>query len=75
MTLQLLRYLIREEVEKNLRWSAGYFSIGGAGRPRKGTEFPPQGLGDEEENEEKEKEQWLSTRKRTTGNIKINNMK
>lgn len=54
--MHLLKLLVREEVERNLRWSAGYFSIGGAGHPRKGMEFPPQGLGDEEGIEEKEKE-------------------
>ena len=56
LTLKELRAIIREEVERNMRWSAGFFSIGGAGHPRKGTEFPPQGLGDEEPQGEQEKE-------------------
>lgn len=51
LTLRQLRALIREEVERNMRWSAGFCGVGGigAGSPRKGTEFPPQGLGDEGE--------------------------
>ena len=56
LTLELLRIIIKEEVERNLRWSSGFF--GGVGsRSRKGTEIPPPGLGtEEEEYVEKEEE-------------------
>lgn len=38
---KLLRLWLREEVERNLRWSAGFGGGGGSGRHRKGTDVPP----------------------------------
>lgn len=48
--LSTLRKIIREEMERNLRWTAG-IAIGGAGlnNPARGVKYGvPQGLGSEE---------------------------
>jgi hypothetical protein len=53
ITLSELRRIVREEVERNLRWSAGYFG-GDLSSPNKGINYAPlQGLGSstEEKNE------------------------
>jgi len=48
-----LRKIIREEVERMVRRSAGFVgSLGISSRNRGSVEFPPQGLGDEEKEEE-----------------------
>lgn len=49
LTLGELRTWIREEVERNMRWSAGFFVGGGISGSDKGIVPPPPGLGDEEE--------------------------
>ena len=49
LTIGELRQIIREEVERNNRWLAGFFTGGGISKGRKGTIIPPDGLGDEEE--------------------------
>lgn len=59
-----LRKLIKEEVFRNLAWSAGFFGSGlnSANTTSSGTATAPPGLGDEEEkteeNEEKEQEEF-----------------
>jgi hypothetical protein len=51
--LSALRRLIREEVDRLVRRSAGFSGIAGiAGRGRGSPELPPLGLGDEEQQEE-----------------------
>ncbi len=51
--LSSLRRLIREEVDRLVRRSAGFSGIAGiAGRGRGSPELPPLGLGDEEQQEE-----------------------
>jgi len=51
--LSVLRELIREEVDRLVRRSAGFSGIAGiAGRGRGSPELPPLGLGDEEQQEE-----------------------
>jgi len=65
-----LRKLIKEEVFRNLAWSAGFFGSGlngASSNTSSGTATVPPGLGDEEENienEEKEQEEleYLSQR-------------
>lgn len=53
----LLRQFIREEVERNMRWMAGFFGGLNIGKPRKGNILPPPGLGlDSEDNEETEEQ-------------------
>jgi hypothetical protein len=48
-----LRRLIREEVDRAVRRSAGFGGIAGiGGRGRGSAELPPQNLGDEEQQEE-----------------------
>lgn len=48
-----LRKIIAEEVERNMRWSAGFGGIAGiGGRGRGSAELPPLGLGDEGEEQE-----------------------
>jgi len=65
-TLALLRQLIREEllsdeVQRNMRWSAG-FCGGGAGgsstNSSKGLDAPPPGLGDEEDQDEEQDDKY-----------------
>jgi hypothetical protein len=46
--LEILKRFIREEVERNLRWSAGFFGGGNIGKSQKGTVVSP--LGGEEQN-------------------------
>ena len=54
--LSELRKIIREEVERNLRWSAGYFG-GDLSQPSKGINYAPlQGLGSSTEEEDIEHE-------------------
>lgn len=54
ITLENLRSIIREEVDRLVRRSAGFGGISGiGGRQRGSIEIPPLGLGDEE-NQEKE---------------------
>ena len=51
--LSELRKIIREEVERNLRWSAGYFG-GDLSSPQKGINYVPlQGLGSSTEEKNK----------------------
>jgi hypothetical protein len=51
--LKVLKQFIKEEVERNMRWTAGIFGGGNIGKSRKGTVVPPPGLGeDPEETEE-----------------------
>lgn len=57
ITVGELRQIIREEVERNMRWSAGFFTGGGISKGRKGTVTPPPGLGSEEENKDYGEEQ------------------
>lgn len=53
ITLFELRKIIREEVERNLRWSAGYFG-GDLSSPQKGINYVPlQGLGSSTEEKNK----------------------
>lgn len=53
ITLSELRKIIREEVERNLRWSAGYFG-GDLSSPQKGINYVPlQGLGSSTEEKNK----------------------
>lgn len=47
-----LRKLIREEVERNMRWSAGMFGGGLSKGTGKGVIEPPPGLGNETNSEE-----------------------
>jgi hypothetical protein len=49
-----LKKLIREEVERNMRWSAGFFMGGNISKGRKGVIPPPPGLGARAEDEEDE---------------------
>lgn len=56
LTLRQLRSLIHEEVERNMRWSAGFCGGLGIGGTRQGTKFHPQGLGDEGEETKTEEE-------------------
>jgi hypothetical protein len=51
MRLGLLRKLISEEVERNMRWSAGMFSGGLSGKGSGAVVAPPPGLGDDEKEE------------------------
>lgn len=62
ITIDNLRRIIKEEIERNLRWSAGMFG-GVGGRSRKGSMLPPPGLGNEKEIEKdvKEKEEQRFT--------------
>lgn len=54
--LRDLRKLIREEVDRAVRRSAGFGGIAGiGGRGRGSPEIPPQNLGDEEQQEEEER--------------------
>jgi len=56
--LSVLRKIIKEEVERNLRWSAGYIG-GGISNPRKLNAISPvHMLGTEIENEDKELENY-----------------
>jgi|688.fasta_scaffold01425_18 hypothetical protein len=56
--LSELRKIIREEVERNLRWSAGYFG-GDLSSPQKGINYVPlQGLGSSTEEEKKQIENY-----------------
>jgi len=56
INIDVLRKIIREEIERNMRWSAGMF--GGVGsRTRKGNILPPQGLGSEKTEEDDKKEE------------------
>lgn len=56
--ISLLRRIIREEVDRLVRRSAGFAGgTGIAGRGRGSIEQPPLGLGDEEEQQENGKEQ------------------
>lgn len=57
LTIGELKQIIREEVERNNRWLAGFFMGGGISKGRKGTIIPPPGLGAEEEQEYYGKEQ------------------
>ena len=53
MKLSDLRKLIREEVDRTVRRSAGFSGVAGiGGRGRGSSEVPPLGLGDEEQQEE-----------------------
>ena len=45
--LRELRRFIKEEVERNNRWMAGFFMDGGSGAADGGPNEPPPGLGDE----------------------------
>ena len=54
ITLSELKKIIREEVERNMRWSAGFFMGGNIGKGRKGTIVPPPGLGAGADDEEQE---------------------
>jgi hypothetical protein len=47
--INLLKDFIKEEVERNLRWSAGFYGGGNIGKGRKGSIVPPPGLGSEKE--------------------------
>lgn len=61
MTLGDLRQIIFEEVQRNMRWTAGFGgSAGIAGRGRGSIEQPPPGLGGKEEQskEHGEEEEW-----------------
>ena len=58
ITINELRKLIREEVDRLVRRSAGFGGGAGlAGRARGSIEHQPIGLGDEEEQQENGKEQ------------------
>ena len=64
LTVKQLRKLIKEEVFRNLAWSAGFFGSGlngASSNTSSGIATVPPGLGDEEENieNEEEKEQEL----------------
>lgn len=54
ITIQKLKQLIRDQVERNLRWSAGFFTGGGISRPRKGVVQPPPDLGSSQEDTDTE---------------------
>jgi hypothetical protein len=54
---KLLRQFIKEEVERNMRWMAGFFGGGNIGKSRKGNIVPPPGLGLETEDNEETEEQ------------------
>ena len=55
ISLSELKKIIREEVERNLRWSAGYFG-GDLSNPQKGINYVPlQGLGSSTEEDKIEK--------------------
>ena len=56
ITIGELKKLISEEVERNMRWSAGMFMGGGISKSNKGVVEPPPGLGDESETEDTEKD-------------------
>lgn len=60
-----LKKIIKDEVERNNRWLAGFFVGGGISQSNAGVLAPPPGLGDEQEQEEEldkkyEKEQEKS---------------
>lgn len=60
-----LKKIIKDEVERNNRWLAGFFTGGGISQSNAGVVSPPPGLGDESEKEEEldkryEKEQEKS---------------
>jgi hypothetical protein len=55
--LKVLKQFIQEEVERNMRWTAGIFGGGNIGKSRKGTVVPPPGLGEETEEQNGKKEQ------------------
>jgi len=55
-TLSLLKIMIREEIQRNLRLSAGFYPGGLSGTASSGTEITPPGLGDEKKKEGKKKE-------------------
>jgi hypothetical protein len=63
ITLKELRKMIREEVERNMRWSAGFFGGGIDGAGHKGDPLLPTGtnplpgLGSEDEEETYGKEE------------------
>ena len=59
LTLRRLREIIREEVDRNLRWSAGFFGGGQSGGIEGGSgASPPPGLGlDKEEKDGEEAEE------------------
>jgi len=48
--------MIREEIQRNLRLSAGFYPGGLSGTASSGTEITPPGLGDEKKKEGKKKE-------------------
>lgn len=52
-TLHLLKRLIKEEVDRLVRSTAGFSGVAGiGGRGRGSAEVPPHGLGDEDQQEE-----------------------
>lgn len=48
ISIEKLKKIIRDQVERNLRWSAGFFVGGGIDKSRKGVIPPPSGLGSAE---------------------------
>jgi hypothetical protein len=51
--LSTLRQIIREEVQRNMRWLAGFGGgMGASGRSHDGSELRPEHLGDESQAEE-----------------------
>jgi hypothetical protein len=57
-SLRRLREIIREEVQRMIRRSAGFSgSLGLSGKNKGIAELPPQNLGDEQKEEENGKEQ------------------
>ena len=63
LTLKELKSIIHEEVDRLVRNSAGFYSVG-IGFPSKDMELPPPGLGDEGgEEKETEKERYVKNQK------------
>lgn len=52
ITIRDLRKIVQEEVQRNLRLSAGFFGGGLSNQPSDGSELPPPGLGEDEETSE-----------------------
>jgi hypothetical protein len=53
ITLRDLRRIIAEEVQRNMRWTAGFGGgMGASGRSHDGSEIRPDHLGDEETDQE-----------------------
>ncbi len=56
VTLNELRAIIKDEVERNMRWLAGFYGGGGGNATGRGAAEPPPGLGDEDG--EPDRETW-----------------